>query len=87
MSFTRISSLDQSIQKANTCLAEIADEFGAGDRRLAYRVTRIGRTRSGIGCLSRWPRISPRSFLSCFAECAMTAGAPAGCRSSSGGFV
>jgi len=32
--------LDQSIQKANTCLAEIADEFGAGDRRLAYRVTR-----------------------------------------------
>ena len=40
MSFTRISSLDQSVQKANTCLAEIADEFGAGDRRLAYRVTR-----------------------------------------------
>ena len=40
MSFTRISGLDQSIQKANTCLAEIADEFGAGDRRLAYRVTR-----------------------------------------------
>jgi hypothetical protein len=40
MSFTRISGLDQSIQKANTCLAEIADEFGARDRRLAYRVTR-----------------------------------------------
>ncbi len=40
MSFTGISSLDQSIGKANAWLAEIADELGAEDRRLAYRATR-----------------------------------------------
>ncbi len=40
MSSTGISSHDQSIDKANTWLAEIADEFGTGDRRFAYQVTR-----------------------------------------------
>ena len=40
MSFTGVSSLDASIDKTNTWLAEIADEFGTQDRRLAYRVTR-----------------------------------------------
>jgi uncharacterized protein (DUF2267 family) len=40
MSSTGITSLDQSIDKANTWLAEIADDFGTGDRRFAYRVTR-----------------------------------------------
>jgi uncharacterized protein (DUF2267 family) len=40
MSFTGVSSLDASIDKANAWLAEIAGEFGTRDRRLAYRVTR-----------------------------------------------
>lgn len=40
MSSTGISSLDQSIDKTNTWLAEIADECGTEDRRLAYRVLR-----------------------------------------------
>jgi uncharacterized protein (DUF2267 family) len=40
MSFTRVSSLDTSISKTNTWLAEIAGEFGTEDRRLAYRVLR-----------------------------------------------
>jgi uncharacterized protein (DUF2267 family) len=40
MSFTGVSSLDASIDKANAWLAEVAGEFGTGDRRLAYRVTR-----------------------------------------------
>jgi uncharacterized protein (DUF2267 family) len=40
MSSTGISSLDQSIGKANAWLARIADEFGTEDRRLAYRALR-----------------------------------------------
>ena len=40
MSFTGVSSLDNSIDKTNIWLAEIAGEFGTEDRRLAYRVTR-----------------------------------------------
>jgi uncharacterized protein (DUF2267 family) len=40
MSSTGISSLDQSIAKANTWLAQIADEFATDDRRLAYRILR-----------------------------------------------
>ena len=40
MSFTGVSSLDTSIDKTNTWLAEIAGEFGTEDRRLAYRVLR-----------------------------------------------
>jgi uncharacterized protein (DUF2267 family) len=38
MSSTGISSLDQSIEKANAWLARIADEFATDDRRLAYRI-------------------------------------------------
>jgi len=40
MSFTGVDSLDPSIDKANAWLADIDAEFGAGDRRLAYRVLR-----------------------------------------------
>jgi uncharacterized protein (DUF2267 family) len=40
MSATGISSLDQSIEKTNAWLAGIADEFGADDRGLAYRILR-----------------------------------------------
>lgn len=40
MSFTGVDSLDRSIDKANAWLADIDAEFGAGDRRLAYRVLR-----------------------------------------------
>lgn len=40
MSFTGVSSLDHSIDKANVWLAEVADDFGTHDRRFAYRVTR-----------------------------------------------
>jgi uncharacterized protein (DUF2267 family) len=40
MSSTGISSLDQSIEKANAWLARIADEFATDDRRLAYRILR-----------------------------------------------
>ncbi|HEU5388588.1 MAG TPA: hypothetical protein VFV73_22040 [Streptosporangiaceae bacterium] len=40
MSFTGVRSLDQSIDKTNAWLAEIAGEFGTGDRQFAYRVTR-----------------------------------------------
>ena len=40
MSSTGISSLEQSIDKANTGLAEIADGFATEDRTFAYRVTR-----------------------------------------------
>lgn len=40
MSFTGVSNLDASIDKANTWLAEIAGELGTEDRRLAYRVLR-----------------------------------------------
>jgi uncharacterized protein (DUF2267 family) len=40
MSSTGISSLEQSLDKANTGLAEIADGFATEDRTFAYRVTR-----------------------------------------------
>jgi|SRR5215469_2715571 len=40
MSSTGISNLDQSIEKANTWLAGIADEFATEDRGLAYRILR-----------------------------------------------
>ena len=40
MSFTGVDSLDASIGKANAWLAGIGARFGAGDRRLAYRVLR-----------------------------------------------
>ena len=37
MSFTGVDSLDRSIDKTNVWLADIAQGFGTGDRRLAYR--------------------------------------------------
>ena len=37
---TGVGSLDRSIEKANTWLAEIDAGFGTTDRRLAYRVLR-----------------------------------------------
>ena len=40
MSFTGVSSLDRSIDKANMWLADIDAAFGTEDRRLAYRVLR-----------------------------------------------
>jgi uncharacterized protein (DUF2267 family) len=40
MSRTGIDSLDASIDKTNTWLADVAASFGTQDRRLAYRVTR-----------------------------------------------
>ena len=40
MSFTGVRSLDQSIDKTNAWLAEVAGEFGTEDRQFAYRVTR-----------------------------------------------
>jgi len=40
MSFTGVRSLDHSVDKTNAWLAEIAGEFGTGDRQFAYRVTR-----------------------------------------------
>jgi uncharacterized protein (DUF2267 family) len=40
MSFTGVSNLDRSIDKARTWLAEVAAEFGTEDRRFAYRVLR-----------------------------------------------
>lgn len=40
MSRTGVDSLDRSIDKTNTWLADVADGFGTQDRRLAYRVTR-----------------------------------------------
>ena len=40
MSFTGVRNLDQSIDKTNARLAEIAAEFGTEDRQFAYRVTR-----------------------------------------------
>ena len=40
MSFTGVSSLDTSIDKANVWLADIDAGFGSSDRRLAYRVLR-----------------------------------------------
>jgi len=40
MSFTGVKNLDHSIDKTNAWLAEIAAEFGTGDRQFAYRVTR-----------------------------------------------
>lgn len=40
MSFTGVSNLDASIDKANAWLAEIDAGFGTTDRRLAYRVLR-----------------------------------------------
>ena len=40
MSFTGVDSLDGSIGKTNTWLADIDAGFGTDDRRLAYRVLR-----------------------------------------------
>jgi uncharacterized protein (DUF2267 family) len=40
MSFTGVDSLDRSIDKTNRWLADIAQGFGTGDRRLAYRAAR-----------------------------------------------
>jgi uncharacterized protein (DUF2267 family) len=40
MSFTKVDSLDTSIDKANAWLADIDAGFGTKDRRLAYRVLR-----------------------------------------------
>jgi uncharacterized protein (DUF2267 family) len=40
MPFTGVTNLDNSIDKANAWLAEVAEEFGTEDRRFAYRVTR-----------------------------------------------
>jgi hypothetical protein len=40
MSFTGVDSLDRSIDKTNVWLADIAQGFGTGDRRLAYRAAR-----------------------------------------------
>jgi len=40
MSFTGVRNLDQSIEKTNVWLAEVAAEFGTEDRQFAYRVTR-----------------------------------------------
>lgn len=40
MPCTGVDSLDRSIDKANTWLAEIDAGFGTSDRRLAYRVLR-----------------------------------------------
>jgi uncharacterized protein (DUF2267 family) len=40
MSFTGVRSLDQSIDKTNAWLADVAGEFGTEDRQFAYRVTR-----------------------------------------------
>lgn len=40
MSRTGVDSLDKSIDKTNTWLADVAASFGTEDRRMAYRVTR-----------------------------------------------
>jgi len=40
MSFTGVDSLDRSIDKFNTWLADIEEGFGTHDRRFAYRVAR-----------------------------------------------
>src|SRR5215472_12463445 len=40
MSRTGVDSLDNSIDKTNVWLADVAAGFGTEDRRLAYRVTR-----------------------------------------------
>jgi uncharacterized protein (DUF2267 family) len=40
MSRTGVDSLDNSIDKTNAWLADVAAGFGTEDRRLAYRVTR-----------------------------------------------
>jgi uncharacterized protein (DUF2267 family) len=40
MSFTGVDSLDRSIAKVNTWMADIDKEFGTDNRRLAYRVAR-----------------------------------------------
>jgi uncharacterized protein (DUF2267 family) len=40
MSFTGVTNLDHGIDKTIQWLADVADEFGTGDRRFAYRVTR-----------------------------------------------
>jgi uncharacterized protein (DUF2267 family) len=40
MSFTGVDSLDTSISKSNSWLADIDAAFGTKDRRLAYRVLR-----------------------------------------------
>jgi uncharacterized protein (DUF2267 family) len=40
MSRTGVDSLDRSIDKTNSWLADVASSFGTEDRRLAYRVTR-----------------------------------------------
>jgi uncharacterized protein (DUF2267 family) len=40
MPFTGVSSLDASIDRANTWLTDIDAGFGTSDRRLAYRVLR-----------------------------------------------
>ena len=40
MSFTGVDTLDRSIDKTNVWLADIAQGFGTGDRRLAYRAAR-----------------------------------------------
>lgn len=40
MSRTGVDSLDRSIDKTNTWLADVASGFGTEDRKLAYRVTR-----------------------------------------------
>jgi len=40
MSFTGVKNLDHSIATTHAWLAEIAAEFGTGDRQFAYRVTR-----------------------------------------------
>ena len=40
MSFTGVDSLDRSIAKVNTWMADIDKEFGTDNRQLAYRVVR-----------------------------------------------
>jgi uncharacterized protein (DUF2267 family) len=40
MSVTGVTNLDHGIDKTIQWLADVADEFGTGDRRFAYRVTR-----------------------------------------------
>lgn len=40
MARTGVDSLDRSIEKANTWLADVAATFGTEDRRMAYKVTR-----------------------------------------------
>ena len=40
MPFTGVSNLDNSIEKTNAWLADVASEFDTDDRRFAYRVTR-----------------------------------------------